>query len=88
MKAAGRGAILVTGASASLRGSAKFGSFGAAKGSLRNMAQALAKELAPEGIHVAHVVVDGGVRETAGWPRQTQQVSAPVSLHAVCASEP
>jgi NAD(P)-dependent dehydrogenase (short-subunit alcohol dehydrogenase family) len=58
MREAGRGAILVTGASASLRGSASFGSFAASKSSLRALSQSLAKEVAPYGVHVAHVVVD------------------------------
>ena len=53
--------ILFTGASASLRGRAHFGAFNSAKGALRLMAQALAKEVGPEGIHVGHVVVDGAV---------------------------
>lgn len=55
------GTLLFTGASASLRGRAGFGAFNAAKGALRLMAQALAKECGPAGLHVAHVVVDGGI---------------------------
>jgi len=55
------GTIIFTGASASWRGTAKFGFFGAAKMGLRSMAQSLAKELNPLGIHVAHVVIDGMV---------------------------
>ena len=61
MMEAGRGTILISGASASLRGTERFGSFGAAKSSLRAMAQSLAKELAPHRIHVAHVIVDAMV---------------------------
>ena len=53
------GSILFTGASASLRGRANFGAFNSAKAALRTMAQALAKELGPEGIHVAHIIIDG-----------------------------
>ncbi|MEE4298235.1 MAG: SDR family NAD(P)-dependent oxidoreductase [Pseudomonadales bacterium] len=53
--------LLFTGASASLRGRPNFGAFNAAKGALRNLAQAMAKEYGAEGIHVAHVVVDGGI---------------------------
>lgn len=53
--------VLFTGASASLRGRANFGAFNAAKGALRNFAQALAKEVGAEGIHVGHVVVDGAI---------------------------
>ncbi len=55
------GSLIFTGASASLRGRAGFGAFAAAKGGLRNLAQALAKECGPAGLHVAHVVVDGGI---------------------------
>ena len=55
------GSVLFTGASASLRGRANFGAFNAAKGALRNFAQALAKEAGPDGIHVGHVVVDGAI---------------------------
>ena len=61
LKAGEGGTILFTGASASMRGRANFGAFNSAKGALRLMAQALAKELGPEGIHVGHVIVDGAV---------------------------
>ncbi|PTU30879.1 SDR family NAD(P)-dependent oxidoreductase [Stenotrophobium rhamnosiphilum] len=54
-----RGTLIFTGASASLRGRPKFGAFAAAKAGLRIHAQAFAREFGPEGIHVAHVVVDG-----------------------------
>lgn len=53
------GSLLFTGASASLRGRPNFAHFSAAKAGLRNMAQALAKEYGPRGVHVGHVVVDG-----------------------------
>ena len=53
------GTIIFTGASASLRGKPGFGAFNSAKAGLRTMAQALAKEVGPEGIHVAHVIIDG-----------------------------
>ena len=55
------GTLLFTGASASLRGRAGYGAFNSSKGALRNMAQAMAKECGPEGIHIGHVVVDGGI---------------------------
>lgn len=61
MSQQGNGTILFTGASASLRGKANFGAFTAAKAGLRQMAQALAKECGPQGIHVAHVIVDGAI---------------------------
>jgi len=56
---AGRGSILFTGASASLRGKPLFAGFSAAKAALRAMAQSIAREFGPQGIHVAHVVIDG-----------------------------
>ena len=57
----GRGTILFTGATASLRGSAGFAAFAGAKHALRALAQSMARELAPQGIHVAHVVIDGAI---------------------------
>ena len=53
------GTLLFTGASASLRGKANFGHFSSAKAALRNMAQSMAREFGPQGLHVAHVIVDG-----------------------------
>jgi len=55
----GRGTILFTGATASLRGGANFAGFAIAKFGLRALAQSLARDLGPRGIHVAHVIVDG-----------------------------
>lgn len=60
MQATG-GTLLFTGASASLRGKANFGAFNAAKAALRAFTQALAKEQAEYGLHVAHVIVDGRI---------------------------
>ena len=57
----GRGTLLFTGASASLRGRAHFGAFNAAMGALRNLALALAQEYAADGIHVGHVVIAGPI---------------------------
>ena len=57
----GRGTILFTGASASMRGRQGFSAFAAAKHGLRAVAQSAARELGPKGIHVAHVVVDGSI---------------------------
>jgi NAD(P)-dependent dehydrogenase (short-subunit alcohol dehydrogenase family) len=57
----GHGTMLFTGATASLRGSANFAAFAGAKAALRALAQSLARELGPRGIHVAHVVVDGAI---------------------------
>ena len=56
-----RGTILFTGASASMRGKPFFSAFTAAKGGLRNFAQSMAREFGPQGLHVGHVVVDGGI---------------------------
>jgi NAD(P)-dependent dehydrogenase (short-subunit alcohol dehydrogenase family) len=63
-----RGAIIFTGASASLRGRSGFAAFSSAKHGLRSLAQSRAKELGPEGVHVAHVVIDGAI-DTA-WIRE------------------
>jgi NAD(P)-dependent dehydrogenase (short-subunit alcohol dehydrogenase family) len=57
----GRGTILFTGASASLRGRPGFAQFAAAKAGLRMIAQSMAREYGPQGLHVAHVVIDGGI---------------------------
>jgi len=57
----GKGTLLFTGASASLRGRSGYGAFNSSKAALRTLAQAMAKEYAADGIHVGHVVVDGAV---------------------------
>ena len=57
----GRGSVIFTGASASLRGRPGFAHFAAAKAGLRAIAQSMAREYGPHGIHVAHVVIDGGI---------------------------
>ncbi len=62
MLPAGRGALLFTGASASVKGYAQSAPFAMGKFALRGLAQSLARELSPQGIHVAHVVIDGGIR--------------------------
>jgi NAD(P)-dependent dehydrogenase (short-subunit alcohol dehydrogenase family) len=56
-----QGTMLFTGASGSLRGKAMFAAFAAAKAGLRAVSQSMARELGPRGIHVAHVVIDGGI---------------------------
>jgi NAD(P)-dependent dehydrogenase (short-subunit alcohol dehydrogenase family) len=56
-----RGTMIFTGATASLRGGKGFAAFSGAKHALRALAQSMARELGPEGIHVAHVVVDGAI---------------------------
>ncbi|MGV3577662.1 SDR family oxidoreductase [Brevundimonas sp.] len=60
----GKGSILFTGATASMRGGAGFSAFAGAKAALRQLAQSMARELGPKGIHVAHVVVDGMIDGT------------------------
>ena len=57
-----RGAILFTGASASVKGYAQSAPFAMGKFALRGLAQSMARELSPQGIHVAHFVIDGGIR--------------------------
>jgi NAD(P)-dependent dehydrogenase (short-subunit alcohol dehydrogenase family) len=57
----GRGTILLTGATASVRGGAGFSAFAGGKHALRALAQSAARELGPKGIHVAHVVIDGAI---------------------------
>jgi NAD(P)-dependent dehydrogenase (short-subunit alcohol dehydrogenase family) len=57
----GRGTLIFTGATASLRGRAGFGAFASAKAALRALAQSCAREFGPQGLHVAHVVIDGAV---------------------------
>jgi NAD(P)-dependent dehydrogenase (short-subunit alcohol dehydrogenase family) len=58
----GRGAIIFTGASASVKGYAQSAPFAMGKFALRGLAQSMARELHPQGIHIGHVVVDGGIR--------------------------
>jgi NAD(P)-dependent dehydrogenase (short-subunit alcohol dehydrogenase family) len=59
------GALLFTGASASVKGYAQSAPFAMGKFALRGLAQSLARELSPQGIHVAHFVIDGGIRSAA-----------------------
>ncbi|TAL98093.1 MAG: SDR family NAD(P)-dependent oxidoreductase [Rhodanobacter sp.] len=59
MRERGQGTILFTGASASLRGNTGFAAFASGKHALRALAQSMARELGPKGVHVAHVIIDG-----------------------------
>lgn len=61
MVSRGRGTIIFTGATAGMRGAANFAAFAGAKHALRALAQSMARELGPRGVHVAHVVVDGAI---------------------------
>jgi len=72
----GRGAILFTGASASVKGYAQSAPFAMGKFALRGLAQSMARELSPQGIHVAHVVIDGGIKSA----RRVEPPDAPDSL--------
>ena len=71
-----RGAILFTGASASVKGFALSAPFAMAKFALRGLAQSMARELQPKGIHVAHFVIDGGIRSE----RRPEPPESPDSL--------
>jgi NAD(P)-dependent dehydrogenase (short-subunit alcohol dehydrogenase family) len=62
----GKGSIFFTGASASVKGYAQSAPFAMAKFALRGLAQSLARELQPKGIHVAHFVIDGGIASVSG----------------------
>lgn len=66
MLARGAGSILFTGASASVKGYPKSAAFAMGKFALRGLAQSMARELAPRNIHVAHFVIDGGIRKPGG----------------------
>jgi len=62
----GKGSIFFTGASASVKGYAQSAPFAMAKFALRGLAQSLARELQPKGVHVAHFVIDGGIASSRG----------------------
>ncbi|MGE4218808.1 MAG: SDR family NAD(P)-dependent oxidoreductase [Alphaproteobacteria bacterium] len=69
----GSGSIQFTGASASVKGFANSSSFAMGKFGLRGLAQSLARELQPRNIHVAHFVIDGGIRQSADDPRAAER---------------
>jgi NAD(P)-dependent dehydrogenase (short-subunit alcohol dehydrogenase family) len=72
----GSGTIIFTGASASVKGYPKSAIFAMGKFALRGLAQSMARELAPQGIHVGHVVIDGGIRSA----HRQESTEAPDSL--------
>ena len=72
----GHGAILFTGASASVKGYAQSAPFAMGKFALRGLAQSMTRELSPQGIHVAHFVIDGGIRSA----RRAEPADKPDSL--------
>ena len=61
MASRGRGTIIFTGATASMRGGSGFAAFAGAKFALRALAQSMARELGPKGVHVAHSIIDGAI---------------------------
>lgn len=83
MAARKHGTVLFTGATASLRGSASFAAFAAAKFALRGLAQALAREYAPKGVHVAHVVIDGLIDAPQTDQRWGPSTSGRMDPHAI-----
>ena len=70
------GAIFFTGASASMKGYPQSAPFAMGKFALRGLAQSMARELSPQGIHVAHFVIDGGIRSA----RRTEPTDKPDSM--------
>jgi NAD(P)-dependent dehydrogenase (short-subunit alcohol dehydrogenase family) len=81
----GSGALLFTGASASVKGYANSASFAMGKFALRGLAQSMARELAPRNIHVAHFVIDGGVR-AAGRPEPADRPDSMLDPDAIAQS--
>ena len=71
----GHGSLIFTGATASLRGSSQFAAFAAAKGALRQLAQSMARELGPQGIHVASVIIDGVIDSAIMHERFPERMS-------------
>lgn len=72
----GRGTLLFTGATASVRGGSGFAAFAGGKAALRALAQSMARELGPKGLHVAHVVIDGMIDTAFTQENFSQQVAA------------
>jgi short-subunit dehydrogenase len=81
----GHGAILFTGASASVKGYAQSASFAMGKFALRGLAQSMARELHPQGIHVAHFVIDGGIK-SARRPADPDKPDALLDPDTIAAS--
>jgi len=80
MRPQGRGTLILTGATASLRGGAGFAALAVPKFGLRALAQSLARELGPEGLHVAHTIIDGQIRNDARGPRYAADNRGPEAL--------
>jgi NAD(P)-dependent dehydrogenase (short-subunit alcohol dehydrogenase family) len=79
----GKGAILFTGASASVKGYPHSAPFAMGKFALRGLAQSMARELAPKGIHVAHFVIDGAIRNPGTDSMQDPDAIARTYLHVL-----
>ncbi len=79
------GALLFTGASASVKGYAQSAAFAMGKFALRGLAQSLARELGPQGIHVAHFIIDGGIR-SARRPVEADKPDALLDPNAIAQS--
>lgn len=75
----GKGAILFTGASAGVKGYPRSSTFAMGKFALRGLAQSLARELHPQGIHIGHFVIDGGIR-SASRPERAEAADNPDSM--------
>jgi NAD(P)-dependent dehydrogenase (short-subunit alcohol dehydrogenase family) len=86
MLAQGHGSLLFTGASASVKGYARSSSFAMGKFGLRGLAQSLARELAPQNIHVAHFVIDGGIRHAGDERAQGRGPDALLEPDAIAAT--
>jgi len=83
MAARGKGTIIFTGATAGIRGGARFSAFASAKFALRGLAQTLAREFGPVGVHVAHLVLDGLIDEVQTERRFGTSSSARMSPQAI-----
>jgi NAD(P)-dependent dehydrogenase (short-subunit alcohol dehydrogenase family) len=83
MAARRQGTIIFTGATAGLRGGANFSAFASAKFALRGLAQSLAREFGPRGVHVAHIVLDGLIDEVQTEQRFGSSTTARMSPQAI-----
>src|SRR4029077_18793631 len=86
MLARGQGTLIMTGATAATRASAGFAALASSKFALRALAQALAREFGPNGVHVVHVVVDGLIDEPQTRRRFTDRSGAMIDADALAAT--
>jgi NAD(P)-dependent dehydrogenase (short-subunit alcohol dehydrogenase family) len=82
----GRGSIFFTGASASVKGYARSAPFAMGKFALRGLAQSMARELAPQGLHIAHFVIDGAIGRGADDPRAISGADSLLDPAAIAAT--